>query len=82
MSQEARTVSTPLPGDGYLVPDGESRVLEKEELGQLKVGRLTKVVANVPEGEYIFQVFARPPKSVDSWVLATYHFLMLVLPGE
>jgi len=56
--------------------------LEKEELGQLKVGRLTKVVANVPEGEYIFQVFARPPKSVDSWVLATYHFLMLVLPGE
>ena len=38
------------------------------------------MVAEVPEGEYVFQVSARPPEGVDSWVAATYHFRVLVLP--
>lgn len=74
-----------LPGEmgvQYLVPAGESRALEKKEVGFEAKNNLTEVFADVPAGEYVFQVSARPPEGVDAWKLATYHFRVLVLPEE
>lgn len=81
LGQEAKTVPT-MMGIRYLVPDGGKRALEKEELGLRRGGETTEVVAGVPAGEYVFQVSARPPEGVDSWVAANYHFRVLVLPAE
>ena len=81
LEQEARTVSA-LEGVRYVVPEGESRALKKEELGLKREGRMTKVVADVPEGEYVFQISARPPEGVATWKGATYYFRVLVLPTE
>ena len=85
LEQEAKTVPDP-SGLGYLVPDGGSRALEKEEVG-LREGEeagVTKVVADVPEGEYVFQVSARPREGADSspWAVANYHYRVRVLPGK
>jgi len=74
-----------LPGDmgaRYLVPAGERRALEKREVGFEVENGPTEVLADVPTGEYVFQVSARPPEGVDAWKLATYHFRVLVLPAS
>ena len=63
----------------YLVPAGGRQALDKETLGMERQGRAAEVVADVPEGEYVFQVTARPPEGVDpSWAAANYHFRVLV----
>ena len=74
-----------LPGDTgvrYLVPAGKDRALEKTEVSFEAKGGLTKVFADVPAGEYVFQVSARPPEGPDTWKVASYHFRVLVLPKE
>lgn len=79
LAQEAKTVPTPV-GVRYLVPDGGRRALEKEQLGLGHQGRALEVMADVPEGEYVFQVTVRQPEGVDpSWGVANYHFRVLVL---
>jgi hypothetical protein len=78
LEQEVRTVAT-LEGVRYLVPDGESRVLKREELDLEREGRLTKVVADVPGGEYVLRISARPAEGVAKWKMATYYFRVLVL---
>jgi hypothetical protein len=78
LAQETKTVPTPV-GVRYLVPDGGRRALEKEPLHLGRQGRVTEVVADVPQGEYVFQVTARQPEDVDpSWEVAHYHFRVLV----
>ena len=80
LDQEAKTVPTPV-GVRYLVPDGGRLALEKEKLSLGRQGRVAEIVADVPEGEYVFQVTARQPEDVDSsWAVANYHFRVLVLP--
>jgi len=82
LAQEAKTVPTPV-GVRYLVPDGGRRALEKEQLRLGRQGRVAEVVADVPEGEYVFQVTARQPEGVDPfWEVAHYHFRVLVLPAD
>lgn len=82
LGQGAKRVPTPV-GVRYLVPDGESRALEKETLDLGRRGRVTKVFADVPEGEYVFQVSAGQSEGADaSWGVADYHFRVLVLPEE
>lgn len=74
-----------LPGDEgvrYLVPAGKNRALEKTEVDFEAKNGLTRVTADVPAGEYVFQVSARPPDGPKSWKVATYHFRVLVLPEE
>ena len=78
LRQGAKTVPAP-EGVSYLVPDGGSRALENEGLGLRREGRSTQVIADVPEGEYVFRVTARPPEGLDSWLEANYHFRVLVL---
>ena len=73
-------------GAGYLVPDGESRALEKVEVG-LREGKeagVTEAVADVPEGEYVLRISARPREGAGSspWAAANYHYRVLVLPGK
>ncbi|MDQ4126695.1 MAG: hypothetical protein M3151_01845 [Actinomycetota bacterium] len=68
-------------GVRYLIPAGKGRALDKTKVDFEANGGLTKVFADVPAGEYIFQVSARPPEGTDSWRLANYHFRVLVLPG-
>ena len=73
-----------LPGDTgvrYLVPAGRDRALEKTKVSFEAKGGLTRVFADVPAGEYVFQVSVRPPEGSDSWRVANYHFRVLVLPG-
>ncbi len=79
LGQEAKTAPAAPMGVRYLVPDGGSRALEKQGLDLKREGRATGVVADVPEGEYVFRVTARPPEGVESWVEANYHFRVLVL---
>jgi hypothetical protein len=81
LEQEAKTVPA-FEGVRYLVPQGERRTLNKEELELRREGGLTKIFADVPEGEYVFQISARPPGDVDTWKVATYHFRVLVLPDD
>jgi hypothetical protein len=74
-----------LPGDTgvrYLVPAGQDRALEKTMVDFEAKSGLTRVFAEVPAGEYVFQVSARPPEGLDSWKVAKYHFRVLVLPEE
>lgn len=82
LDQETKTISSP-PETRYLVPDGSRRELTKEPLDVKGGAGLKKVTANVPEGEYIFQVTAQspePPGEVESWLRAQYHFRVKVLP--
>lgn len=74
-----------LPGDSgvrYLVPAGKDRALEKTEVEFEAKSGFTRVFADVPAGEYVFQVSARPPERPGSWNVANYHFRVLVLPRE
>jgi hypothetical protein len=85
LAQEAETVPTPA-GVRYLVPDGESRALEKKQLYlerevELEDPPWSVVVGEVPEGEYIFRISARQHEDVDpSWGVENYNFRVLILP--
>ena len=82
LDQETKTIPTP-PEDRYLVPDGSSRELSEERLAVKGGPGLSKITSEVPAGEYVFQVSARPPEppgEVESWRKATYHFRVKVLP--
>lgn len=77
LDQPSKTVPAPR-GEGYLIPGGQNRKLQKRKLDLKRENGPAKIVADVPAGEYVLQVSARSPDGAGSWSSANYHFRIQV----